>query len=99
LAQTGDDDDDLDDFLEDAFNHVDTNGNGFISKKEFFTALRELTKAFEFNPTKADKQWAKEAWKSKSKKQVNEEVFANLTKNLLEKFDISPEDIENAIDA
>lgn len=48
-------DDDLDNFLDEAFEHVDTNGNGSISRKEFKTAIIELAGLLNHKITPKDK--------------------------------------------
>ena len=39
------------------FKQIDTNSNGQISEEELFTAARFIAKAYDYTPTKADKQW------------------------------------------
>jgi Ca2+-binding EF-hand superfamily protein len=56
---SGSDSDDDDDHIKQIFDHVDTNNNGFISKKELVKALKDFARSKNYKPTRKDWRWVR----------------------------------------
>lgn len=84
-----------DKFLAKAFDHVDSNDDNQVDRKEFMTAIRELAKASKHVVTTKDQRNANKLWRRAAlgnairNADIDERQFAHLARAFFRKFGIN----------